>query len=354
MSKLDIINDEITRRQNANVDLNTGNEDIKLAIEQFNKLDEMYRVDEDVARQRLKCLYAEDRHFSDSWPVVYEFSTTEIFPFYGGPSDNQCNPYFPITQAQNGSHDGLAPIEITTSYNGTNLGSGNDGTNFNRVRSYGSVIEPTRRATAMAALAAFPDTSGETGVGSCSGETPPGSGVDETTCLANGGVWTPPGYAPGATATEKLRAALNPWKAEIQAVIADLCEDDGTEEAFWQDLIDNIDIIVDAIPPANDVEYPDNTNDFTPLSPEDVARDYLLAEQANIATHVNNRSTYLQGEAATEETAFAGVIALRLHQANGSYAKQRTAKKQLKTNESIIADNNAAIKSLNVLKVKNS
>lgn len=27
--------------------------------------------------------------------------------------------------------------------------------------------------------------------GSCSGETPPGSGVDETTCLANGGTWTP-------------------------------------------------------------------------------------------------------------------------------------------------------------------
>lgn len=31
---------------------------------------------------------------------------------------------------------------------------------------------------------------GDPSAGTCSGETPPGSGVDETTCLANGGSWT--------------------------------------------------------------------------------------------------------------------------------------------------------------------
>ena len=36
------------------------------------------------------------------------------------------------------------------------------------------------------------ETPGSPGMGFCTGETPPGSGVDETTCLANGGVWTPP------------------------------------------------------------------------------------------------------------------------------------------------------------------
>lgn len=41
-------------------------------------------------------------------------------------------------------------------------------------------------------------SNGDPNAGSCSGETPPGSGVDETTCLANGGTWTPAPEPPGA------------------------------------------------------------------------------------------------------------------------------------------------------------
>lgn len=352
MSKLDIINAEITRRKNASIDLTKGNEDLKMIVEQFNKLDEMYRSDEEDSRNLLECYYLENRHYNDSWPIVYNFTQTEKYPFYGGPSDNQCNPYFPVSQAQNGSVSGIEPFNLPVDYNGTNIGSGNNGTNYNRVRSYGATIEPTLRATALAAVASFPDISSETGVGSCAGETPSGSGIDETTCLANGGIWTPPGYPPGATATEKLRTALDPWRAEIVLIMNDLCMDDGTEQTFWQNLLDNIDTIDAAI--QIDVTYPSNTQDFIPLTPEDVARDYLVNETSNINTHISERSTFLQDKAAAEEKTFFGILKLRLHQANGSFAKKKAAKGQKATNDSLIADNEASLKSLNLLKVKNS
>ena len=355
MSKLDIINAEIARRENATVDLRKGNEDLILATEQFNKLDEMYRSDEKASRDLLECYYKENRHYSDSWPIVYSFAQTERYPFYGGPSDNQCNAYFPITQAQNGSVTGIEPFDLPVNYNGTNIGSGNDGTSHNRVRAYGATIEPTLRATALAAVAAFPDISEETGSGSCSGGSSTGSETSEAQCLAvlpDAGTWTPPGYDPGSTATEKLRAALDPWRAEIVLLMADLCMDDGTEEDFWQNILDNIDDIDAAI--QVDVEYSDNTQDFTPGSDEDIARDYLIAETANINTHVTERSAFLQGEADTEEKVFFGVIKLRLHQANGSFAKKKAVKGQKATNDSLIADNDASLKSLNLLKVKNS
>jgi hypothetical protein len=58
--------------------------------------------------------------------------------------------------------------------------------------------------------------------GTCSGETPPGSGVDEATCLANGGAWTPSGgpdnYTPSADAQQALDdlvLALNDWKSFV-------------------------------------------------------------------------------------------------------------------------------------------
>ena len=62
----------------------------------------------------------------------------------------------------------------------------------------------------------------EDATGTCAGETPPGSGVDETTCLANGGVWTPSGgpdvYSPSQDAQDALDAlqlALDDWKAFV-------------------------------------------------------------------------------------------------------------------------------------------
>jgi len=343
MSKLDIINDEIERRKNSNTDLTTGQADLKAAVEQFNKLDEFYRTDEKASRQLLECLYLENRHFTGKWPIVYSSAQTEYYPFYNGETDAGCNPYFPITKVKDGTFDGLEPFPAAPTKTGA----------YQRDRNYGATIEPTLRATALSVLAAFPDTSSETGTGSCVGETPPGSGTDQVTCEANGGVWTPPFYGAGDTATEKLRAALDPWRAEIVLVMADLCNDTGgTEAAFWQDILDNLDDVLAAI--QTDVTYPSQTQDFTNGSGADTARDYLLAQSSAFTTHINDRSAFLTGESGTEEDVFFGIVKLRLHQANGSFAKLKAAKGQQKTTKSLIDDNNAAIKSLNVLKVKNS
>jgi len=341
MSKLDIVNAEITRRENNNLDLIKGQADLALAVEQFNKLDELYRTDEKAARENLECLYKESRHYTGSWPIVYSFALTEFYPFYNGETDADCSPYFPITKVKDGSFNGLDPFPAPVTKTGAHA----------RARSF-TPTEDGPRGTGITALAAFPDISEETGTGSCSGEDNPPQ-VTQGACEADNGVWTPPFYGPGDTATEKLRTALDPWRADVVAVIADLCPNSGgVEEAFWQDILDNIDTVLAAI--QTDVTYPTQTQDFTPSSPEDIARDYLLAQNSAFTTHINARSAALVTEEATEEELFFGIVKLRLHQANGSFAKLKAAKKQQETTKSIIADNNSAIKSLNVLKVKNS
>jgi len=152
MSKLDIINEEIIRRENSNIDFATGQEQLEEAIEQFNTLDEFYRTDEKASREVLECSYLESRHFSGEWPVVYSFAETERYPFYNGETDADCNPYFPITKAQDGSFDGLAPFPAPITRTGA----------YARQRTYVDP-EPTLRASAMSVLGAYPDTSGETG-----------------------------------------------------------------------------------------------------------------------------------------------------------------------------------------------
>jgi hypothetical protein len=342
MSMADILDVEIERRRLANVDLIAAQVDIIATIEQFNKLDEVHRTNEKMVRERLTSVYKENRHFTGKQPVIYTFAQTEKYPFYGGNLDTQCNPYFPITKVQDKTFDGIAPLYAPPTKTGA----------FARDANF-SPIESTFRNPAIAGITAFPDISGETGMGSCAGETPGGSGVDETTCLANGGVWTPPGYAPGATATEKLRAVLDPWRADVVIIIADLwANPGGTELTYWNDILSKIDDILAAI--QVDVVYPFQTQDFTPSSPEDLARDYFIANASAINTHITNRSAFLTKQANADEELFFGVIKLRLHQANGSYAKLQAAKNQKNTNKSIVDDNIAAIRSLNLLKVKSS
>jgi len=342
MSKLEILDMEITRRENASASLTKAIPELNASIEQFNKLDEMYRADEKKAREALEGIYKENRHFTGKQPLVYSFTQTEFYPFFQGPADTQCNPYFPITKVQDKTFDGLSPLYAPSTKTGA----------YQRDATYSPIEQPIR-SNALAVLATFPDISGETGVGSCTGETPPGSGIDEATCLLNGGIWSPPGYGPGSTATEKLRAALDPWKADINLIIADLYNNNGsTELAYWQNIISKIDDVLAAI--QIDVIYPVNTIDFTPGSTPDLARDYLIANTTSINTHIVNRTSFLTGEANIEEQVFFGVIKLRLHQANGSFAKIQAAKSQLKTNKSLIDDNIAAISSLNLLKVKAS
>ena len=110
MSKLDIINEELQRRKDANQSIIDGEQALTDAIEQFNKLDELYISDQKVSKERLDCLYLENRHFTGKQPSVYTFDQVEKRPFFGGQTDAECNPYFPITKVQDGTFDGIAPL----------------------------------------------------------------------------------------------------------------------------------------------------------------------------------------------------------------------------------------------------
>lgn len=366
-NKLEIINDEIARREASNQDLIQGQADLQAAIEQFNELDEFYKVDENNSRTRLGCLYDENRHFTGKRPVVYNGSLVEFYPFYTGSDDADCNPYFPITKIQDGTFDGLEPLFAPP----TRTGAHQRDTNY-------AATEDVPRSAALTELNNFPDISGEplpagwpgpqTTTEYCVGEDNPPQ-LDQISCEADNGTWVTdpvpdPVWNGPDTAPALLRTALNNWKSDIQAIIADLCEDDGTELAFWQGIIDDIDIVLPAV--ATDAVFVratgnsdpaawGQTQDFTTSSPEDLARNRLItAATTDVPNHVNTRKAFLTGEADNEEQVFFGVVKLRLHQANGSFAKLKASKGQLKTNASIIADNNDAIKSLNILKVKNS
>jgi len=81
-----------------------------------------------------------------------------------------------------------------------------------------ATVESIQDSTRSTGLVCSEDTSG-----TCSGETPPGSGIDEPTCLTNGGTWTPSGgpdtYSPDPTiqtALTDLVTALDDWKLFIQ------------------------------------------------------------------------------------------------------------------------------------------
>jgi len=342
MSMIDILDVEIERRRNANADLIASMDQIDATIEQFNKLDEVHRDNEKKTRERLEGAYKEAKHYTGKNPVVYPFSATERHPFFGGLTDDLCNPYFPITKVQAKIFDGLAPLDSPPTKTGAWQRDGNY-----------SPLENVTRVPAIAGILAFPDISGEVGAstgGSCTGETPPGSGTTESLCIANGGTWTPGPivYPTGATATEKLRAVLIPWKPIIQTMVDDAYGSD--ELAYWQNIQSKVNDIEAAI--QTDVQYPLHTQDFMPGSPADVARDYFVNN--NVGQHITDRAASLAKETNDDEQLFFGVIKLRLHQANGSYAKLMAAKSSKTINKSIIDDNDAAIRSLNLLKVKSS
>jgi hypothetical protein len=340
MSQLDLINMEIARRTASSVSLNKSMPDILASIQQFTQLDEMYKANEEKARIALNGIYKESRHYTGKQPIVYTSAQTGLYPYFKGSLDADCNPYFPITQVQSGVSDGLAPLYAAPTKTGT----------YQRDANFSQIESPIRN-TALIALQAYPDITGETSSAShCVGETPSGSGINESLCTSNGGTWVAASYTAGTTATEKLRAALNPWKADINIIIADLYNNTGsTELAFWQNLLSKIDTILSAI--QVDVTYPAHTVDFIPNSAPDLARDYLLTNTSSINTHITDRTTFLATQADTQEQVFFGVIKLRLHAANGSFSKLRAAQHQVTSTQSLITDNTAAISSLNLLKV---
>jgi hypothetical protein len=365
MSKLEMIDMEITRRENATAAFNLAIPDLLASIEQFNKLDEMYRSDEKDARLALEGAYKENRHFTGKQPLVYSSAQTEIYPFFQGPLDSSGNPYFPITKVQDKTFDGLSPFPAPPTKTGA----------YARDANY-SPLESVARIPAATALQAFPDLSGEPLPGGWPGAalptaafcTPAATPNTEAQCAIIGGTWTPAGTAADPvwngpdTAPALLRTALNAWKSDILIIVSDIYLNDAAELAYWNGILANINIVLAAV--ATDAVFiratgnPDpaawgQTQPFTGAT--ETARAALeAAATTGVPAHVTTRQAFLDKEASTEEEVFFGIIKLRLHQANGSFAKLQAAKSQLVTTRSLIDDNNAAISSLNLLKVKAS
>lgn len=335
MSKLDIINAEIQRRTEFSEQIKKGEADLLATQEQFSKLDEMYRNDEKTSRTKLESIYKESRHFNGKWPKVYSFSNTEYYPFFNGMVDDDCNPYFPISKIKNKTFDGLSPLYVSP--------TGGAGA-WARDRNYTGPLEPALRATALAAIAAFPDISTEVPV--CSNP----AYTTQSACTAGGGTWN---YPAGSRATEKLRTAVTPWRDKIlNDIIPDLYSGGSLGVSFWQDLVNKLNAILAAA--TIDVNYPNHTPDFASGSPADTARDYIVSNSSSIDQNITNRINYLVSESSKEEQLFFGIIKLRLNQANGSFSKLNAIKNQISTNKSILKDNIDAIASLNIMKVKSS
>jgi hypothetical protein len=366
VSKLDIINEEIARREEAVQSLIDGEQALIDTIEQFNKLDEFYREQEQESREYLECVYKENRHFTGEEPIVYSFAQTEIRPFFGGSTDAECNPYFPITKVQDGTFDGIEPLEAPPTKTGA----------FQRQQSY-SPTENVARVPALVELQNFPDISGEPLPPGWPGPAETNTGPDacyyavgatEPECTSNGGDWVlngdpipDPTWNGPDTAPALLRVALNAWRADLVLIRDDVC-DDAAEVAYWQGIIDDIDIVLAAV--ASDAVFVRATGNSDPAAwgqtqaftgATEAARARLeTAADTGIPAHVATRQAFLDGEASGEETSFFDIIKLRLHQVNGSYAKLQAAKESQGQSAALIADHEAALESLNVMKVKNS
>lgn len=357
MSKLDIINAEILRREEALKSIEDGEIKLVETIEQFNKLDEFYRDQEKDARDDLECTYLENRHFTGEWPIVYAFAEVEKYPFFDQ-TDALCNPYFPITKVQDETFDGLGPLEATTARTGAHQ----------RQRTF-AATEDIPRDSALTQLQNFPDISNEPLPANwpaaqgfeCNG----GVGADETACLLDGGTWDPipdPVWTGADTAPALLRVPLQAWRDDMAAIQADLCEVGTTEYDYWQGLLDDADTVLAAI--TTDAVFVRNTGNGDPATwgqtqaftgATETARANLeTAADTGVLAHIATRQAVLDGNGVVDEKIFFGLIKLRLHQANGSYSKAMSAKKLQDTQESLKADNISAIELLNLMKVKNS
>lgn len=359
MSKNDIYREERARRVKSISDLTNGNIDIRAAIEQFNKLDEAYKKEEQTYREELECVYKETRHYNGQWPIVYSLSQTSRYPYFNGDSDDDCNAYYRISHVIAGTADGISPEYSAPTRTG--------GSAVNRYRSYTS--ENTLRSTARAALVAYPDRTNEdtpTG-GSCSDP----QYTDESTCTLNGEFWDS-GYG-NDTAVDLLTNAINAWKSSITQLKADLCNATASETQELQDIIDEIDNCISLLPPIP--IYPDQTPDpeyvctnpfydnqvacefngetwYSPLQDSiDAIINYIDNEMVNT---FDARKTDLNGKSNLLEQKFFAVIGLRIHQINGSYSKLKQVKEQLKDNLNLIADHQKSIANINVLITKDT
>lgn len=362
MSIEDIYKSEVERRRQAIVNLKLSLIDTNAALEQFNDLDETYKTTQKEFEDKLNCIYKETRHYTGEWPLVYNFSKSDRYPYFAGATDDDCNPYYRISLVEAGQDEGISPLDSPPNRTG--------GAAINRYRAYAN--ETPLRSAALTALQAYPDRTFE-GAGASGGSCSDPLYTNQTSCLLAMETWTQD-YESN-TAVDLLLNALNPWKAEIADLKTDLCNselDSSTAATLLQDILDEIAIIEAELPPAP--TYPNLTpNSGTCSNPlytdeatctlnggiwDQPLQDAIDATaayiQTDMPTDIDSRKAPLASKASTNEKKFFGIIGLRLHQINGSYSKIQQLKDQKRTNEGLVADHIKSVANINVLRVKES
>lgn len=322
---------EIEKRRANNDALGQAEEATKQAIAEYTELDNGFKGELNTSKAKLEGTYKELRHYSGNWAIVYSEAQIDKYPYYNGETDDLCNPYFRITAVQAGD-PGIDPIEAPITRT--------DPAEYSRERVHDT--EDVFRTPALTALNAYPDTSDE--ILDTTFECVGGVGATETECTTSGGTWTEvdPVWPPADTAVGKLKAALNPWKTNVDIIVADVYDDTPTTD-FWQDISDEIDNCLSLLPP--EATYPNQTP--APTGPLLTSINLLKGYAgSSTTTAVDDRKSVLETSATEEETKFFGIIKLRLHLVNGSYSKLKAASSQQANNDSLIKDNKEAILSL--------
>lgn len=353
---------EIERRLRVNEGLALAEEDTAKLIAQLEELDNIYKNELQKSRLILESSYKERKHFSGKWPIVYDNSRIENYPYFRGATDDLCNPYFPVSLIIAGIERGLIPVKSQPdrSSGGPNV----------RDRSH-SPTEDAPRNIALTQLNVYPDYTGEPLPTWWPNEPPPYVPPDPL----------PPGYVPpviepdpvwdqALVAPQKLIDGLNIWKTDVSSIISDNYNNDaGVTLAYWNGLlteINNCISMLTALLPRNFTRLDNPGSAYDPVTnrgggctPHIDRVDQALLKTSittlknyavtGVQAFVTSRSAALLTIANTQEDIFYGIIKLRLHQVSGVFSKLTIAKTQKTDNSSIIKDNLDSIRSLNVL-----
>lgn len=360
----EIIQMEILRRKDDLANLEQATVDLQEAKTQFFDLDTSYKNILNDKRDTLESVYREKRHYDALEPRVFTEEEAIFHPYFKGPADDDGSPYYRLSAVTSGQDLGISPQDTPpTNTNGK----------WNRVRSY-EPTEDVARVPASAALSAYPDLTGEplpanfpaaqeNVPAGCTGETPPGSGTDETTCLANGGTWTPastvddPIWVAEETAPEVLKIALDPWRRDLVLIRDDVHEQDTATVQFYQDVIDKIDEVIALLPPAavfvratGNPDPEDWGQTPVPTGALDTALTELIQyADVDVPSTVTSRDAFLVTEGEKFEGQFFTFVNMRIHAVNGSYSKYITASNNIDINKELIADHIKVIADLEII-----
>ena len=347
MSTIDILRAEKARREESKAKMLLAQEANVEAVRQLKEADNLHSGNLAIERAKLEGAYLERRHYTGDWPIVYSEAETTKYPYYNGPNNTDCNPYFRMTAITAGDI-GIDPIDSPPDRD-----EGGDGTlnGVNRLRAF-SASEDVVRVPALSALNTFvaettlnPDTTNN-----APGEPLPDNWPEEE--IDPDPVWNGPD-----TATGKLRPILTAWRDDLVIIRDDIYLDDTASVDFYQDIIDDCNTVLAAV--ADDAVFVRNTGvedastwgQTQPLVGADLTalNNIIAAADTGVVNFTETRDTSLQGISDSAEKLYFGIVKLRLHVVNGSFSKLKGIESSQVASKSIVKDHDEAIQSLTEL-----